>query len=84
MFDEQPDGDPHGECAAEIERLTKDGQTLRRMLCLLLCGVTAYMDDGEASDSSEDPSIDFLRDSPERIKEAVRQRQSNAFAIDRP
>ena len=21
MFDEQPDGDPHGECAAEIERL---------------------------------------------------------------
>lgn len=23
MFDEQPDGDPHGECAAEIHRLTK-------------------------------------------------------------
>jgi hypothetical protein len=22
MFDEQPDGDPHGECAAEIARLT--------------------------------------------------------------
>jgi|DEB19_MinimDraft_2_1074335.scaffolds.fasta_scaffold13512_4 hypothetical protein len=22
MLDEQPDGDPHGECAAEIERLT--------------------------------------------------------------
>ena len=21
MFDEQPDGDPHGECAAEIQRL---------------------------------------------------------------
>lgn len=21
-FDEQPDGDPHGECAAEIKRLT--------------------------------------------------------------
>lgn len=21
MFDEQPDGDPHGECTAEIERL---------------------------------------------------------------
>ena len=21
MFDEQPDGDPHGECAAEIENL---------------------------------------------------------------
>lgn len=22
MFDEQPDGDPHGECAFEIQRLT--------------------------------------------------------------
>jgi hypothetical protein len=22
MFDEEPDGDPHGECAAEINRLT--------------------------------------------------------------
>ena len=22
MFDEEPDGDPHGECAAEIERLS--------------------------------------------------------------
>jgi len=24
MFDEQPDGDPHGECAAEIHRLQAD------------------------------------------------------------
>jgi len=23
MYDEQPDGDPHGECAAEIHRLTE-------------------------------------------------------------
>lgn len=23
MYDEQPDGDPHGECAAEIERLSE-------------------------------------------------------------
>lgn len=23
MFDEQPDGDPHGECAAEIHRLER-------------------------------------------------------------
>ena len=23
MYDEQPDGDPHGECAAEIARLTE-------------------------------------------------------------
>lgn len=24
MFDDQPDGDPHGECAAEIHRLQAD------------------------------------------------------------
>lgn len=23
MFDEEPDGDPHGECSAEIARLTE-------------------------------------------------------------
>ena len=28
MFDEQPDGDPHGECAAEIHRLQ---EALRRL-----------------------------------------------------
>ncbi len=28
-FDEQPEGDPHGECAAEIHRLEADLATLR-------------------------------------------------------
>ena len=28
MFDEQPDGDPHGECAAEIHQLESDCMTL--------------------------------------------------------
>lgn len=32
MFDEQPDGDPHGECAAEIHRLTEENKTLRDTL----------------------------------------------------
>jgi hypothetical protein len=27
-FDEQPDGDPHGECAAEIQRLQVKNQEL--------------------------------------------------------
>ena len=30
MFDEQPDGDPHGECAAEIHRLQAEVANLRR------------------------------------------------------
>jgi len=29
MFDEQPDGDPHGECVEEIHRLGKEVSELR-------------------------------------------------------
>jgi hypothetical protein len=32
MFDEQPDADPHGECAAEIHRLERVGRGLREAL----------------------------------------------------
>ena len=32
MFDEHPDGDPHGECAAEISRLTAEVERLRSLL----------------------------------------------------
>ena len=32
MFDEQPDGDPHGECAAEIYRLMADLAAAQREL----------------------------------------------------
>lgn len=32
MFDEQPDGDPHGECAAEIARLTAELKEARQDL----------------------------------------------------
>ncbi len=32
MFDEQPDGNPHGECAAEIHRLEAEITRLRTAL----------------------------------------------------
>ena len=32
MFDEQPDGDPHGECAAEIHRLEAENAALREWI----------------------------------------------------
>lgn len=32
MFDEEPDGDPHGECAEEIRRLTEENARLRLAL----------------------------------------------------
>ena len=31
-FDEEPDGDPHGECAAEIARLAAENSILREAL----------------------------------------------------
>jgi hypothetical protein len=36
MFDEQPDGDPHGECAAEIHRLKSENDSMRSALRDLL------------------------------------------------
>lgn len=35
MFDEPPDGDPHGECAAEIAKLQEHVATLRSALYLV-------------------------------------------------
>jgi hypothetical protein len=51
---------------------------LRRMLCLALCCGTAYMDDGEASDCSRSPFIDFLRDPVADIEEKLRRRNAAA------
>lgn len=35
MFDERPDGNPHGECAAEIAKLQEHVATLRSALYLV-------------------------------------------------
>ena len=42
---------------------------LRRMLCIAQAGFSAYMDDGEASDCACLPFIDYMRDTPEQIRE---------------
>ena len=49
-FDEQPDGDPHGECAAEIHSLTEERDKLRAELnesndLLLSCALQFLMVD---------------------------------------
>lgn len=49
---------------------------LRRLLCIVKHGRSAYMDDGEAQDSSAHPSIDYLRDSLDEIEAKWRQRAS--------
>ena len=37
MFDEEPDGDPHGECAVEIKRLTELSEKLEKFARWLIC-----------------------------------------------
>lgn len=47
---------------------------LRRLLCLRVGGPGVYMDDGEASDCTEWPYIDFMRDSVGAIEAKIRER----------
>jgi len=35
LFDEEPDGDPHGECAAEIHRLEAENSELLDLLAII-------------------------------------------------
>lgn len=39
MFDEQPDGDVHGECAEEIHRLKEENERLRSALAISTNGL---------------------------------------------
>ena len=64
--------EPH---PAEVEPSATE-RRLRRLLCLVKHGRSAYMDDGEAQDSSVHPSIDYLRDSLDEIEAKWRQRAS--------
>lgn len=65
-------GSEHPEGTGNVE--------LRRMLCLAHAGAMAYLDDGEASDASAHPAIDYLRDSPAAIRDKLNQRAAAAAA----
>lgn len=43
MFDEQPDGDPHGECAAEIHRLEQQVAAQQARIAELREGIVKYL-----------------------------------------
>ncbi len=47
--------------------VSKVERQLRRMFCAAV-SLGAYMDDGEASDASEWPHIDYMRDTPDEIQ----------------
>jgi hypothetical protein len=56
----------------------KDAEQLRQMLAKSTCAATLYTDDGELSDSSVAPFIDFKRDSPEQIRLKLQTRAIDA------
>ena len=62
--------------AAEPSEASANERRLRRLLCAARHRHSAYMDDGEASDCSVHPSIDYLRDSLDEIEAKWRMRAS--------
>lgn len=60
--------------------LARENRELRRMLCLAHAGAAAYLDDGEVQDASAHPCIDYLRDSPDVIRDKLHQRAINSPA----
>ena len=65
-------------CVADLGnengKLKDDIRALRRMLAMRVGGATLYVDDGELSDASDTPAIDFRRDSPELIRLKLQDR----------
>lgn len=57
--------------------MTDTERNLRRMLALRVSGAKLYADDGELSDSSEHPFIDFLRDDVDVIAAKLQIRGEN-------
>ncbi len=74
----EPNGPPAAPEPSANER------RLRRLLCIVKHGRSAYMDDGEAQDSSAHPSIDYLRDSLDEIEAKWRLRASATLTAPEP
>lgn len=58
---------------AKIKELHAENKALRRLFCITVTD-RPYMDDGEASDSSVWPHIDFMRDSVEDLRSKLIKR----------
>lgn len=68
---------------AAVEALENENRVLRRIWCMAYAGVKGYYDDGEASDSSAHPSIDFLRDPVATILKNIHARKEAAAGRSR-
>ena len=69
-FDEEHDGDPHGECAAEISRLKSELGELRALFPAICAAL------GNGACCSPDSSIEFLERIPGEVKAVVDELRS--------
>ncbi|MES3041854.1 MAG: hypothetical protein V4730_11985 [Pseudomonadota bacterium] len=73
------------ELLAEVERLRADGRVLRRMLGEQWCANQMipfpYTDDGEFSDGSVHPCIDFMNEPADDIRRKMQTRLLHAIPV---
>jgi hypothetical protein len=74
MLSKNPDPNPD---TVSIADLRAENLKLRLMLALASCGATLYGDDGEMSDCSVSPFIDFKRDPADTIQAKLITRAQN-------
>ena len=60
-------------------KLIAENKLLRRRLAVRTCSASLYNDDGELSDASVFPFIDFKRDTAEEIEKNLRQRDLDRY-----
>lgn len=63
------------------EQLVRDNRYLRELLAVQVAGNALYTDDGDLTDSSRTPMIDFANHTPEQIATALRRRAKLRAAI---
>lgn len=66
--------------SSEIEKLKAENKLLRKLLALRAGGVGIYLDDGELSDATTLPHIDFKRDSAAEIETKLMERGKRRLA----
>lgn len=59
---------------AERRRTADENRALRRLLAVRVAGALLYADDGELQDNTQNPHIDFRRDTPSEIQRKLQER----------
>lgn len=67
---------------SEIAAVRDENRRLRLMLALRVAGAKLYTDDGEMQDGSDNPPIDFRRDSVAELERKLMDRGLRRFCTD--